>query len=398
MIQGVMIAFTFKSLLVASMRIYANLSSISFGVTLGVWHFGRLLLRELGASKEFRIVGLLPEPAALPLDARPIFDEIHDLASCREARDGVELLLHHFQAPGTSCPYAVIAHDLHLYDVPWKYGNPARQQSELQRLIGVAAAVLTHFPRTYYDLPKVLPKVPNALFLTVSPSMREPVYASPVAHAAIAEKYKLQPGIPLILYPAQLQLHKNHLTLFKAVKRILHRNPELRVVCCGSDSSEGITHMLREALYELELIDTVYLPGRVSDDELQALYERADLVVSPSLAEGGAYIAQEAIEQGKKVAIAAIRPALLHMQLMNAHIPTFDPLDIDCMASTIMAALAESQNNTAALSTIKSWTWALAASRYALVLRWVQAGRPSGQIPPFATAETGVSIADRAVS
>ncbi len=377
------------------MKIYINLTSITFGVTLGVWHFARKLLHEMATRKELQIIGLAPAPNSIPTDTGIIFDELLDLTSNKSSRDGVELLLHHFQVPVTECPYVVIAHDLHLYDVPWKYGNPQRQQSDLQRLIGEAAAVLTHFPRTYYDLPKVLPKVPNALFLTVSPSMHEPTSTSTDLHAAISDKYNLKRGTPLILYPAQLQQHKNHLSLFKAVKQVLQQQPTLKVVCCGSDSSEKITNSLREALCELELIGTVFLPGRVSDKELQALYERADLVVSPSLAEGGAYIAQEAIEQGKKVAVAAIRPALLHLQLMNAIIPTFDPLNIDCMADTISAALTELHSNTAALDTIKSWTWEIAASQYVAVLNWVHAGCPSGQIPPFACSEAGISIAAR---
>lgn len=378
------------------MRIYVNLTAITFGVTLGVWHFARKLLCEIATHKELQIIGLAPAPNSIPTDIGSIFDELLDFTSSKSSRDGVELLLHHFQVPVTECPYVVIAHDLHLYDVPWKYGNPQRQHSELQKLIGGATAVMTHFPRTYYDLPKVLPKVPNALFLTVSPSMHEPTSTSQDVHAAITKKYNLKRGTPLILYPAQLQQHKNHLSLFKAVKQVLRQQPALKVVCCGSDSSEKITNSLREALCELELLGTVFLPGRVSDEELQALYERANLVVSPSLAEGGAYIVQEAIEQGKKVAVAAIRSALLHLRLMNAHIPTFDPLDIDSMANTISAALAESHNNTAALATIKSWTWELAASQYAAVLNWVHAGCPSGQIPPFASAEAGISIADRA--
>lgn len=377
------------------MRIYTNLTSITFGVTLGVWHFARQILGELATYKEYQIIGLSPDPSSVPADVGQIFDDLLDLSSRKSSRDGVELLLHHFQMPVTESPYVVIAHDLHLYDVPWKYGNPARQHAELQKLIGGATAVMTHFPRTYYDLPKVLAKVPNALFLSVSPSMHRPIPTSPDVFAAVLGKYKLHRGTLLILYPAQLQQHKNHLTLFKAVKRVLQQLPELKVVCCGSDSSEKITNNLHEALSELGLIDTVLLPGRISDEELQALYQRADLVISPSLAEGGAYIAQEAIEQGKKVAVAAIQPALLHLRLMNAHIPTFDPLDIDCMANVITETLTYEQSDTVALSTIRSWTWALAASQYAAVLNWVYAGCPSGQMPPFAVAEAGISIADR---
>ena len=376
------------------MKLYVNLSAITFGVTLGVWHFARHLLREIATHKDVQLIGLAPDPSSIPADVKNIFEDLLGLALGKSSRDAVELLLHHFQAPLTECAYVVIVHDLHLYDVPWKYGNPARQHGELEKLVGGAAAVITEFPRTYYDLPKVLPKVPNALFLSLSPSMHEPRSASQELHRTITEKYRLQRGTPLILYPAQLQQHKNHLTLFKAVKKILQKQPELKVVCCGSDSSEKITNSLHEALSELRLIGKVFLPGRVSDDELQALYERADLVISPSLAEGGAYIAQEAIEQGKKVAVAAIRPALLHLRLMNAQIPTFDPLDIDAMANTINAALADSQRNTTALLTIKSWTWTRAATQYVAVLEWVYDGCEFGRIPPFADTEAGISIAD----
>lgn len=379
----------------STLIIYVNICSIDTDTTLGVWSFAQRLLHRISSNYRFQVIGLVLDPSRIPRGIRSIFDDLIGLPSGAEYKDGVELLLHHFQVPVTKCPYVVITHDLHIWDVPWKYNDIKRKHRDLSKLIGGAAAVITEFPRTYYDLPKVLPNVPNALFLSVSPSMRKPTSTSQDMHAAVTEKYKLQRGAPLVLYPAQLQLHKNHLSLFKAVKQVLRQQPALRVVCCGSEKQEKITNSLREALCELELIGTVFLPGRVSDEELQALYERADLVVSPSLAEGGAYIALEAIEQGKKVAVAAIRPALLHLRLMNAHIPTFDPLDIDCMANTITAALAESHSNTTALATIKSWTWELAASQYAEVLQWVHAGCPSGQIPPFASSEAGISIAAR---
>lgn len=376
------------------MRLYINLSAITFGVTLGVWHFARQILLEMGTHDDVQLIGLASDPSSIPSDVKSIFNDLEELKLVNNNIDAVELLLHHFQEPVTQCAYVVIVHDLHLYDVPWKYGNPEVQHNKLEKLVAGAAAVITHFPRTYYDLPKVLSKVPNAFFLSLSPSMHQPRSASRDLSINITEKYKLEPGAPLILYPAQLQQHKNHLTLFKAIQKILQQKPKLKVVCCGSNSSEKITNRLHEALSELKLTCSVFLPGRVSDDELQALYERADLVVSPSLAEGGAYIAQEAIEQGKKVAVSAIRPALLHLRLMNAQIHTFDPLDIDAMTNVITAALDGSQRNTAAMTTIKSWTWSRAANQFVTILKWVYDGCKSGHIPPFADTDAGISIAD----
>jgi FkbM family methyltransferase len=387
---------TQKPLSQARAKLYVNLTSINFDQTLGVWFFAKQLLRSLAATKEFQIIGLATSPSSISSDVLEWFDELSPLEVCKHYRGGVELLLHHVQAPVTECPYVVVVHDLHFYDVPWKYSNPQFLQTNLQQLIGAAAAVLTEFPRTYFDLPKVIKKVPNAFFLTVSPSMHESKLVSQTMRATITAKYKLKSNTPLILYPAQLQKHKNHLSLFKAVKIVVQQQPALKVVCCGSSHSDEHTSILCEAIFELGLAETLFLPGRVDDEELLALYERADLVVSSSLAEGGAYIAQEAIERNKKVVVAAIRPALLHLRLMNATIPTFDPLYVDDIVNKITTALAEPQDNSASFSTIKSWTWELAASHYVAVLSWVHSGCPPGQIPPFASAETGIAIADHA--
>lgn len=377
------------------MTIYVNLTCINFGATLGVWHFGRMLLNELAKDQSIRLIGLLPELASWSAAADVSLAEVRDLSSCRNMSDGVELLLHHFQSPQTACRYVCIIHDLHLYDVPWKYAEPTKQKTQLEELIAGASAVVTEFPRTYYDLPKVMSHVPNSLFLSLTPDM----ISRKEAHKAyIADnfpvKYLLSNDDVVILYPAQLQQHKNHLSLFKAMKILVKSFPKLKLICCGSDASHAITARLREAIRELALDSSVIIPGRVDDEELVQLYSRANLIVSPSVAEGGAYIAQEAILRGKSVAIAAIRPALLHLQLMKANIPTFDPLNIESIVVTITNALGNPRDSSASAEVIKGWTWNRVATQFCEILRWVNLGCQPGKSPSSASAELGIAMGD----
>lgn len=379
------------------MNIYVNLSAINFGVTLGVWHFAKQLLRELRHRDDIQLTGMEFHSHPLPDECKNLFAQVHDSAVYKSASNGVELLLTHFQIPLTKCPYIVIFHDLHIYDMPWKYPNPQDKFSKLEMLMASAAAIVTHFPRTYFDFPKVSEKVPNALFLTISPTMRTSVKTSNENVCAVLKKYNVERDSKLLVYPAQLQPHKNHLIFFKALRLLAAEVSNLRVVCCGSEFTESYTNTLKEALNELGLQDIVFLPGYIDEFELQALYERVDLVVSPSLAEGGAYIAQEAIVENKKIALSSIRPVRMHLKLMRANVPLFDPLDISNMAETLFKALNEGQNNDTAKITINSWSWSDLSDQYISILRWVSEGKRSGAMPAFSGVDTGLALAGNTV-
>ncbi len=373
-------------------QVYINLSAINFSATLGVWSFGKQLLGALSRLPDFRLIGICLTSNPIPDHHHRIFDEILYVNNQLNDDSGVELLLHHFQEPLTKSPYVVMFYDLHLWDVPWKYGSPVDQQKSLEYLILKAAAVVTMFPRTYFDLPKVLSYVPNSLFLTISPTMIDYQEPNDAAIEAVCGNLLIEPHHEVIVYPGQYQIHKNHINLFKAIKKIKNKN--IRLICPGSEFKKSHTALLQEAIKELQLSDQITLAGYLADDELSALLHRTNLIVSASLAEGGAYLAQEAFLYHRKIALSEIRSALMHLKLMRASIPTFNPLDITNIGKTIEWALVNPQNNDLSYQTISKWTWEDLGVRYKEILLWVGQGCPEGQMPMFGSMELGATLSN----
>ena len=365
------------------MKLAVNCTKIDPSKNLGVLRFGQRLVKAMRNGANAEVVGIVPSEWINHPPFMDTFERIIPTSPKRSEREmfDVELLLHHFQIPCTGVPKTMILHDLHLWDVPWKYPDLAARKERLKKTLTDMDAILTEFPRTYYDLPKVVPQVCNRLFLTISPSMVE--YAEPDANALAKTRaeYGIREHEKVILYPAQLRPHKNHRNLFRAVK-ILERSP-IKLVCTGSELQEDHATKLCQSISELGLGEKIVMAGMVDDHELENLYHIADLVVSASLAEGGAYIAQEAIVYGKNVVCSDIRPARLHLRQMRASIPLFNPLDPRDIAEAISSALETPQDNARARAVIQSWTWDKLAEQYCRVLDWVKAGKPAGQMPLF---------------
>src|SRR5688572_12198269 len=111
-----------------TIKVFINLSAIDFSKTLGVWNFGKQLISALRDFHNLYIIGLKPADGhPLREEQQSLFNEIVDVHDKVGELRGVELLLHHFQKPLSDCRSLAIFHDLHLWDVPWKYGNAIAQ-------------------------------------------------------------------------------------------------------------------------------------------------------------------------------------------------------------------------------------------------------------------------------
>ena len=368
------------------MKIAVNCTMIDPSKTLAVLRFGQRLVKAIRNVSNAEVVGLVPSERMNDPVFMNTFERIIPVSSGKSDTDmtdmfGVELLLHHFQIPCTRAPNAMIFHDLHLWDVPWKYANPPQRKKDLTNILKNIDAIIVHFPRTYYDLPKVIPEVSNRLFLTIFPPMIEYIEEDPDLTLKTRTKYGISEKEKVILYPAQLQPHKNHLNLIRAMK-ILERFP-IRLVCTGSELQKDHAIKLYQLITELSLGEKIVMTGNVEDQELKNMFHVADLVVFPGLAEDGATIAEEAIVYGKNVIYSDIRPVRLHLEKMRASIPLFNCLDPKDIAETIFSALNTTQDNSQAKAIIESWTFDRLAEQYCRVLNWLNAGRPSGEMPMF---------------
>ncbi|MCS6848706.1 MAG: glycosyltransferase family 1 protein [Anaerolineae bacterium] len=161
-----------------------------------------------------------------------------------------------------------------------------------------------------------------------------------VVHEAADEKLKIENGelkrewptphsqfsifnFQFILFVGTLEPRKNLSTLLRALARL---PAEVRLVVVGAVGWRN--EALGDVARELGVADRVTFAGWVSDDELDALYCRARLLVMPSLSEGFGLPVLEAMSRGTPVVCSsagslpeiAADAALLHEPMDDAEL------------------------------------------------------------------------------
>jgi hypothetical protein len=112
-----------------------------------------------------------------------------------------------------------------------------------------------------------------------------------------------------VLFVGRLEKRKGIQDLFQSIPSVLQKVPEARFIIVGSDNSahdgfqrrEGVDYPTYFFRQYPQFSTEVEFTGRVSDEELQALYQSCDLFVAPSLYESFGLIYLEAMNYAKPV-------------------------------------------------------------------------------------------------
>jgi len=140
-----------------------------------------------------------------------------------------------------------------------------------------------------------------------------------------------------------LSPHKNLPVLIEAYRRRLVEGtcPGLRLLLVG-DHSGDVFHSaytdLRALVERDGLQDHVFFTGFVPDEALVHLYNRADILVLPSLEEGFGLPAMEAAACGTPVVASNVGPV---GDLLGPAAWTFPPHDVDTLADGLRQLLAD---------------------------------------------------------
>ena len=151
-----------------------------------------------------------------------------------------------------------------------------------------------------------------------------------------------------LLYPANRWPHKNHDTLFRALELL----PEYRLVLTGHGHPRTPS---RERVYDA---------GRVSGEELVALYRRAAALVFPSLYEGFGQPVLEALATGCPVACSDLPPL---REVAGDAAVYFDPRDPEAIAAAVRDAVA--RGGSAGRARAEAFSWDECARRHDEVYR-----------------------------
>jgi glycosyltransferase involved in cell wall biosynthesis len=137
-----------------------------------------------------------------------------------------------------------------------------------------------------------------------------------------------------VLYPSGSHPRKNNERLVEAWARVVTTRRDLQLVITG-DLPRSAAHHLRNLVSAGGVADPVVVPGLVDDETLVTLYQGAELVCFPSLAEGFGLPIAEARACGTPV-VCSDRPPLDELAPPGDR---FDPEDVADIARAISKAL-----------------------------------------------------------
>ena len=165
---------------------------------------------------------------------------------------------------------------------------------------------------------------------------------------------------PYILYVGVWRRYKNLPNLSKAFDKLKNAGVDCQLVLAGSE--DPFYPEIRQQILESKFASDIKLVGRVSDENLNLLYNACNLFVLPSLAEGFGLTALEAAACGVPIACSDI-PTL--REVLGQAAEYFDPQNIDNMKDVMMRILhSESRGEELANLALKRasvFSWSKAA-------------------------------------
>jgi glycosyltransferase involved in cell wall biosynthesis len=170
----------------------------------------------------------------------------------------------------------------------------------------------------------------------------------------------LGPRQNFIMYPARGWKHKNHATLFAAMRLLQQTNPELRLVLTG-----GALDSLTDVPANVEV------RGLVPLAELRELYRTAACMVFPSLYEGFGLPPLEAMASGCPVASSTAGSL---PEIVGGAAELFDPKDPAAIADAIRQAIARTDDlQRLGFDQVRKFSWERCAGVHEQAYRYARA-------------------------
>lgn len=194
-------------------------------------------------------------------------------------------------------------------------------------------SILEHF-RLRPDRIRVIGEAADPVFRPLS-DPRDPADLLPACG--------LPRGASYLLYVGGLSPHKNLRALIEAYRRLAAGAafPGLRLLLVGDyvgDVFHSEYEELRALVARQGLADRVIFTGFVPDDALVDLYNRAELVILPSLEEGFGLPAIEAAACGRPVVVSDTGPMA---ELLGGGAWSFPPRDVEALTRAIDSLLRD---------------------------------------------------------
>ena len=148
---------------------------------------------------------------------------------------------------------------------------------------------------------------------------------------------------PFIVAVGTVEKRKNYRNLVKAFAIAAQEIPELQLVIAGSAGDDS--HELSQSLELLpkDIAQRIHMIGRVSDENIAWLYQRATAMAYPSLDEGFGFPLLEAMSEQLPI-IGSTRGSI--PEVAGSAALLVDPLDVQALAEAITKVVCDSSLQT----------------------------------------------------
>lgn len=237
-------------------------------------------VRAVGLSKDQVTSQIFSDQAVDPV--RRIFAERTWLR--RQEAQQAHDVFHHLGgtvAFGSKAPAVVTIHDLQPLDHPENFSSTKVRflRKSIPQAVERAAVVATPSEWVRDQIISRFDLDPERV-MVVSAFSEEVDLSTPVEPSPRLER--IFSNGPVLLFPAMTLAHKNHRSLFDAFAIASKRESSLQLVCVGTSgrNDQEIRQLAEVVSPQIRML------GRVSRDDLDALYRRSEALVFPSTYEG----------------------------------------------------------------------------------------------------------------
>jgi len=162
----------------------------------------------------------------------------------------------------------------------------------------------------------------------------------------IYHKFNINKTDKIIFHPARFVKEKNHIRVISALKPLLDRDKQLKLILAGSGVLED---EIRALIGQLNLENSVYLIGLIERDEVYNFLKSCELFLMPSISEGLNIAFLEAISMKRKVVVSDIEQFTYPLKAYNLNpkelnITFVNPFEEEDIYRGIVKAIEEEPN------------------------------------------------------
>lgn len=252
-----------------------------------------------------------------------------------------DFLINHYKIQIVHCPYQFIPktqkaklittmHDVQELHFPEFFSEQEKQNRAVNYpdYMKRADTIVVSYNHIKEDLIHFF-KINSSKIYTLLIGLND-LWIAEYLNKGIRQEYK-QDFSNYLLYPANSWKHKNHITLFEALKVLKDQNKIVNFVCTG-DFNNDFGNFLISKIEEFGLQNQIVLKGIVNQDDLYSIYQNASGVVVPTLYEAGSYPLYESLYIEKPVVCSNVTS--LPETIGNEQF-VFNPLDKNDIADKI---------------------------------------------------------------